>query len=701
MRRSLSPLELSPVPSDDESNDSGQLDREFKITRLHQQYVRLLREGDLENLKSLFSDYISNGFEDRVKSFLSSTIKGKTNSALTLAVKQKKDDWVKYLVECGADVNLAREDDDMTPLMLAAKNDQESTIEILASQKNKLQLNKQNNQGESALMVAAKYGKVSAIFTLRKLGASLEVYDHFGRDVLMIAQANKQQESFKFILRLGDNIDFDREDRDGNTYLTMAARSGDQNLANSLIMAGANPNKISSSGYNPIFIALENRHDNLVMLLLSNGGKVDLTNIRKDSLLIAAVRSGASKKLVEELIARRLDVNHQNSRGSTALMEAVMRGNGGLVDILLINGAKIDTLNRDNRDAVSLAEDLKDNSILAKLHSVKSKESAKKQDPRKVEIGNDPKIVEISSAAGGQRVTRRNFHPFPEQGNPKKDIVSPAHISYKGDGERRGYSSASDESPEKPRVRKSKPQQDWQVEAYSSPVAKGARGIDRQEPTPHNLGRLFSAQSPISVKSTPKKDQSPHHSPYVMGLEMKELQPYAAFGDPLASSSSRYSPSVKPPETPNRLMMEKIARGKTQEVESLLRVSRSDLSELDLNHTLRFSARIGQVQVVEMLLEKGARINAADEKGNTALIDAASKGNFDIVELLVDKGADITHRNKDGHTAADIASQNRHRSIVSYFDSISKPAPTLFSSGLWSGLLAACSRPDEGPCQGR
>jgi len=52
----------------------------------------------------------------------------------------------------------------------------------------------------------------------------------------------------------------------------------------------------------------------------------------------------------------------------------------------------------------------------------------------------------------------------------------------------------------------------------------------------------------------------------------------------------------------------------------------------------------------ELLIAKGADINAKDEYGWTPLHYAAIKGQKEVVELLIAKGADINSKNQSGET---------------------------------------------------
>ena len=61
------------------------------------------------------------------------------------------------------------------------------------------------------------------------------------------------------------------------------------------------------------------------------------------------------------------------------------------------------------------------------------------------------------------------------------------------------------------------------------------------------------------------------------------------------------------------------------------------------------------VEVVELLLDAGAPIDAVDNRGRTALMMAAELDHAAIVELLLHRGADRSIADKGGKRAADLA----------------------------------------------
>ena len=57
------------------------------------------------------------------------------------------------------------------------------------------------------------------------------------------------------------------------------------------------------------------------------------------------------------------------------------------------------------------------------------------------------------------------------------------------------------------------------------------------------------------------------------------------------------------------------------------------------------ASKNGHIEIVRLLLDKGAKVNEQNNRGNNALIIASINGYTEIVKLLIDNGANIDLQN--------------------------------------------------------
>ena len=72
----------------------------------------------------------------------------------------------------------------------------------------------------------------------------------------------------------------------------------------------------------------------------------------------------------------------------------------------------------------------------------------------------------------------------------------------------------------------------------------------------------------------------------------------------------------------------------------------------------------GQTELAELLVAKGASIDAVDHKGKTPLSHAAKIGHTELAELLIAKGANVNAIDNKGRTPLDWAAYSRHKDLV-------------------------------------
>ena len=91
----------------------------------------------------------------------------------------------------------------------------------------------------------------------------------------------------------------------------------------------------------------------------------------------------------------------------------------------------------------------------------------------------------------------------------------------------------------------------------------------------------------------------------------------------------------------------------------------SKLSQAELNDKLISASRNGHKDVVSMLLQAGAQVDAKDTYGWTALMWASSRNGYkDIVSMLLQAGAQVDAKDNDGWTALMLASRNGYKDVV-------------------------------------
>ncbi|KFY91029.1 hypothetical protein V498_05706, partial [Pseudogymnoascus sp. VKM F-4517 (FW-2822)] len=79
---------------------------------------------------------------------------------------------------------------------------------------------------------------------------------------------------------------------------------------------------------------------------------------------------------------------------------------------------------------------------------------------------------------------------------------------------------------------------------------------------------------------------------------------------------------------------------------------------------LSWASENGQVAVAQLLLDKGAEVDAKDGNGETPLSLAAASGHEAVVQLLLEKSAEVDTNNTDGQTPLSLAAASGHEAVV-------------------------------------
>ena len=109
-----------------------------------------------------------------------------------------------------------------------------------------------------------------------------------------------------------------------------------------------------------------------------------------------------------------------------------------------------------------------------------------------------------------------------------------------------------------------------------------------------------------------------------------------------------------------------------------------------INEELWAAARAGDAARVTAALDKGADVNAKTRYGATALTFAADKGHIEIVKLLIARGADVNVQDTFYQMrAVDMAMMNNHPDVVTLLlERGSKGAPGILPQAIQRGNVA-------------
>lgn len=146
--------------------------------------------------------------------------------------------------------------------------------------------------------------------------------------------------------------DLEARDSSGRTAVHIAAFASNDEALVALAEAGADMNALENRAYDVVTIAAVANDPELVSVALKTGNRADLiTSPYQGTALIAASHLGYHE-VVRRLIAGGAPLDHVNNLGWTALIEAVILGDGGpdhveTVRALLEAGASIEIADSD------------------------------------------------------------------------------------------------------------------------------------------------------------------------------------------------------------------------------------------------------------------------------------------------------------------------------------------------------------------
>ena len=187
---------------------------------------------------------------------------------------------------------------------------------------------KENRMEQKDIISLVKKNDLTAVKSVLDKGADVNTKDRIGRSLLLIATREKQIEMAKLLVSYKADVNLQ-----------------DDQLDSPFLYAGA-------SG-----------QTELVKLFLENGARFDLFNRYNGTALIPACERGYVETVKVLVKTKDFPVNHVNRLGWTALMEAVILGNGSkkyqeIVQILKDNGADLSIPDHSGKTPLQHAESM-------------------------------------------------------------------------------------------------------------------------------------------------------------------------------------------------------------------------------------------------------------------------------------------------------------------------------------------------------
>lgn len=156
-------------------------------------------------------------------------------------------------------------------MMQAVKNDFAGDAQTLLDRG--FDVNTIDEKGNSLIMLAAFNNSPRVFDVLMGYKPNLELKNLYGESVLMLASYRHSAKMVNSLLSNGAKVN-----TSGWTALHYAASSGDLEVVNALIKAGADINAVAPDGSSPMIMAAREGHIEIIKLLLSLHANTDIQN---------------------------------------------------------------------------------------------------------------------------------------------------------------------------------------------------------------------------------------------------------------------------------------------------------------------------------------------------------------------------------------------------------------------------------------
>lgn len=585
-------------------------------------------------------------------------------SMLFVATEYGSAEDVKRFVSSDSNV---RDDDGLTPLMFAAlysRNAVSNAAALLEAGANPLL---EDDEGRTAIYYACQRGKAElAKLLLDRVDGSFDV-DGRGPEARPLIEAAKQGDvtMIQLLLERGPQLEF--PDEQGKTPLYWAAKNGHIENICALIDAGADPYRlcrppVPNGDWNLTAFAIaatnceEKWHD-----FIHQDLKPDLT-IRNDergaTAFHLAAYFGVEPAALQRMIAAGCLVDTPDMDGRTPLLLASERGHSSIVAILLEHGADTEvTDSRFNMTALMLAAangrdqvveqlipvskvDARDGEMATALHFAARSCSASTVEAL---IKAGPSLIDAPNSYGGSPLFWAANHDRPEA---VRALIRAGADIYMVDVNGRPAISFC---------------------IHNLNMIKAFVDEEREQPAPGNKETPRVRAIELALRyACDEEEYSGSRSP-IFPLDSTDDEVYLKAvdgnGRNLVSWVAQYGHSLE---------MEKLCKKPNLDFRTADDQGRTPLHWVAQN---KITSATETVMMVRSLLDLGVSRDSRDKAGRTPLSYAAETGLLEVMQLLVRKGAEEDSQENNKRTVLSWAAAGGHEDCVRYLLSVKSVRP--------------------------
>jgi uncharacterized protein len=420
-----------------------------------------------------------------------------------------------------------------------------------------------------------------------------------------------------------EEIDVTAQEPDGTTALHWAVRQNDIELADRLLEAGADAKAANRYGIAPLYLAAQNGSAAMIERLLEAGASADEVGHEGETVLMTVARTG-NVEAAEVLLRNGAVVDaRENWHGQTALMWAAAQSHPEMIRTLVDSGADVNARSNVEEWERQMTREPREKWLppggLTPLMYA-AREGCTECVPVLVAAGAD---VDLTTPDGLSPVVLALINGHYDAAAALLEAgVDVNLIDYAG----RGALYAAVDFNTMPSSNRPAPEV---LEERHTALDIITMLLERGADPNAALGRI----SPYRAKLDRGND-------FVLGNGTTPLLRAAKAGD-IDAMQALLAHGADPTAVTSR------------GINALMLAAGLGTTEPDT--TGRFKTEAQAIAAIDMLSERGLDINAIDGRGRTALHGAALQGYDEVVQALVDRGARLDLEDNEGFTALDTA----------------------------------------------